>query len=89
MGPGGLEKVFPRYELSFFVSKCQKNIHCSASEVHLLSPEQQLAMSRAQSERTKIHDLVRFNCRHVSKSFLSEAPYFKDEMVRQKSKARQ
>src|SRR5262245_38804881 len=64
MGPGGLEQVFFRYELTLFVSKCQKNIHCAASEVHLLSPEQQLAMSREQSERTKIHNLVRFNWRH-------------------------
>src|SRR5262245_10394423 len=76
MGPGGLEQVFSRYELSLFVSKCQKNIHCTASEVHLLGPEQQLAMSRAQSERTKIHDLVRFNWRHVSKSLLVRGAVF-------------
>ena len=71
MGPGGLEKAFFRYEISFFVSKCQKNIHCAASEVHLLSPEHQLAMTRAQSEWTKIHDLVGFNWRHLSLSAAS------------------
>jgi hypothetical protein len=65
--PRGLEKLFLRDQLPFPAGKGKKNVHCPTTEVNLLAPAEQFAMSPVESEWTKVHDLVWF-CRHdVSK----------------------